>query len=81
MVAAGTAAWWKQDWLKEEIYALANVTALKTVKEHALKPGDRFKECRDCPEMLVVPAGRFSMGSPAGQGDDSERPAARREHR
>ncbi len=24
-----------------------------------------FKDCADCPEMVVVPAGRFTMGSPA----------------
>jgi len=30
----------------------------------ALKAGDVFRECRDCPEMVVVPAGSFTMGSP-----------------
>jgi formylglycine-generating enzyme required for sulfatase activity/CHAT domain-containing protein len=29
-----------------------------------LKPGDSFKDCDDCPEMTVVPAGEFIMGSP-----------------
>jgi formylglycine-generating enzyme required for sulfatase activity len=29
-----------------------------------LKPGDTFKDCPDCPEMVVVPAGSFMMGSP-----------------
>jgi formylglycine-generating enzyme required for sulfatase activity len=62
-IVAGFAAWWQQDWLKERIYALSNVTALKTAQEHALKAGDSFKECTDCPEMIVVPAGHFTMGS------------------
>jgi Sulfatase-modifying factor enzyme 1/TIR domain len=35
-------------------------------QEQALKPGDSFRECaKDCPEMVVVPAGSFAMGSPA----------------
>jgi formylglycine-generating enzyme required for sulfatase activity len=35
--------------------------------ERALKPGDSFRECagEDCPEMIVVPPGEFTMGSPA----------------
>ncbi|GAB6052893.1 formylglycine-generating enzyme family protein [Magnetospira thiophila] len=28
----------------------------------ALKPGDVFKDCPDCPEMVVIPAGSFMMG-------------------
>ena len=34
--------------------------------QHALKPGDRFQECASCPEMVVVPAGEFMMGSEDG---------------
>jgi len=30
----------------------------------ALRPGDVFKDCNGCPEMVVVPAGAFTMGSP-----------------
>jgi len=26
-----------------------------------------FRDCRGCPEMVVVPAGAFTMGSPAGE--------------
>ncbi|HTV31327.1 MAG TPA: SUMF1/EgtB/PvdO family nonheme iron enzyme [Xanthobacteraceae bacterium] len=38
---------------------------LSAAKEQALKPGDTFKECaQDCPEMIVVPMGEFTMGSP-----------------
>jgi formylglycine-generating enzyme required for sulfatase activity len=29
----------------------------------ALSPGQTFKDCEDCPEMVVVPPGRFTMGS------------------
>ena len=31
------------------------------------EPGTSFRECRDCPEMKVVPRGRFTMGSPASE--------------
>jgi formylglycine-generating enzyme required for sulfatase activity len=27
-------------------------------------PGQTFKDCAECPEMVVIPAGRFLMGSP-----------------
>lgn len=29
----------------------------------ALPPGAVFKDCADCPEMVVIPAGRFIMGA------------------
>ena len=29
--------------------------------------GSRFRECADCPEMVVIPAGRFMMGSPPAE--------------
>lgn len=28
------------------------------------KPGSVFKDCKNCPEMVVLPAGSFVMGSP-----------------
>jgi formylglycine-generating enzyme required for sulfatase activity len=37
------------------------------------RDGDVFKDCPECPEMVVVPAGRFLMGSPpseAGRSSD-----------
>jgi formylglycine-generating enzyme required for sulfatase activity len=37
--------------------------------ERALKPKDIFKECNDCPELVVVPAGSFIMGSPDSEED------------
>jgi formylglycine-generating enzyme required for sulfatase activity len=46
-----------------------NAHTLKTAQELALKPKDPFKECTDCPEMIVVPAGSFMMGSPETEKD------------
>jgi formylglycine-generating enzyme required for sulfatase activity len=40
---------------------------LTAAQERGLKPKDTFRECRDCPEMVVVPAGSFTMGSPSGK--------------
>jgi formylglycine-generating enzyme required for sulfatase activity len=54
-------------WSVTRPYAAAQVWphVLTVAQEQALKPGQSFKECaQDCPEMVVVPAGRFAMGSP-----------------
>ena len=32
-------------------------------EQRCLKPKDTFKDCADCPEMVVVPSGEFIMGS------------------
>lgn len=31
------------------------------------KPGSLFKDCKDCPEMVVLPAGSFTMGTPENE--------------
>ena len=36
-----------------------------TERSASLVPGTRFRDCLGCPEMIVIPAGRFTMGSPA----------------
>jgi formylglycine-generating enzyme required for sulfatase activity len=41
-----------------------------------LAPGQTFTECRNCPEMMVLPAGKFTMGSPA---DEPERRESERQ--
>src|SRR6516162_2207229 len=51
--------------LTMDIAANREATAsLSAFEEQALKPKDSFKECAQCPEMVVVPAGSFTMGSP-----------------
>ena len=44
--------------------------------KRCLKPKDIFRDCPDCPEMVVVPAGEFMMGSPTDEKGryDSEGP-------
>ncbi len=32
-----------------------------------IQPGRRFKDCSVCPEMIVVPSGSFTMGSPSSE--------------
>jgi formylglycine-generating enzyme required for sulfatase activity len=51
-------------------YRVANFDqhVLDPEAERVKKPGDPFRECaKDCPEMIVVPAGEFMMGSLVGE--------------
>ena len=66
------------------VVMLVFVTGIKSVdaqeaQEESVSrysPGDVFKDCVQCPEMVVVPAGTFNMGSNASEesGHDSEGP-------
>jgi formylglycine-generating enzyme required for sulfatase activity len=38
----------------------------------AYKPGNVFKDCKACPEMVVIPKGSFMMGSLPGEGGRGE---------
>jgi formylglycine-generating enzyme required for sulfatase activity len=53
-----------------------NVYPLTPEREQALRPKDTFKECPNCPEMVVLPPGSFTMGSPPGERghNDNESP-------
>ena len=37
--------------------------------------GSTFKDCPDCPAMVVIPSGSFRMGDLQGDGGDDEKPA------
>ena len=52
--------------------AATKIAQLQTPSS-APAPGTTFRDCAECPEMVVVPAGKFMMGS--ADGDDDEKPA------
>jgi formylglycine-generating enzyme required for sulfatase activity len=73
-IILGLVGWINQEYLKQQWhwytavrpYAKAQVWphVLTAAQERALTPRDSFKECaQDCPEMIVAPAGSFTMGS------------------
>jgi len=73
-IIAGLFGWINQLYLKEQMnwfatmrpYMLANIWpyVLTAEAERTLKPLASFRECaKDCPDMIVVPAGEFMMGS------------------
>jgi formylglycine-generating enzyme required for sulfatase activity len=74
-IITGLVGWINESYLTKQVnwfitvrpYMLAQVLpyVLSAEAERALKPGATFRECaKDCPEMVVVPAGEFMMGSP-----------------
>ena len=68
-IIGGLAAWQYQT-LKESYYWLTKVRGyvLTVAQESKLRPKDSFKECaKDCPEMVVIPPGEFTMGSPENE--------------
>ena len=47
-------------------------------EDSAPSPGEAFQDCDECPKMVVVPSGRFTMGASSSEGGDSnERPMRR----
>jgi formylglycine-generating enzyme required for sulfatase activity len=80
-VIGGLVGWINQEsmseqwrwWRTERPFMMAHIRpyALEPAAEQALKPKDLFRECsveqeKDyCPQMVVLPAGSFIMGSPA----------------
>ena len=48
----------------EGLTPLDGVVISNANQQQGVKPGSVFKDCDDCPEMVVIPAGSFMMGSP-----------------
>ena len=62
--------------------ASATLLALPAIAAgQRVKPGDHIQECRNCPELVVLPAGTFMMGSPASEPErDPDEPQHRVAH-
>jgi formylglycine-generating enzyme required for sulfatase activity len=83
-IIGGLVGWINQSFIREQLnwfmtmrpYMLAQVRpyVLTAEAERLLVPQARFRECaKDCPEMIVIPGGEFTMGSPTterGRFDD-----------
>ena len=74
-IVVGLIVWLNRAYLKERWLWFTTIRphmltqirpyVLTAEAERALKSKDIFRECaKDCPEMVVVPAGKFMMGSP-----------------
>jgi formylglycine-generating enzyme required for sulfatase activity len=77
LLALGGVGWRSQDFLREQYYWRRtmgpSVLTAEQETEKAAKPGSDFKECAiGCPTMVVVLAGKFTMGSPEGEKDREE---------
>jgi formylglycine-generating enzyme required for sulfatase activity len=65
LLSASLAAWRYEQLLKDQIYWFTSVRGYvhTPAMARALKTKQPFKDCAQCPEMIVVPPGTFLMGS------------------
>ncbi|MFO7325864.1 MAG: formylglycine-generating enzyme family protein [Pseudomonadota bacterium] len=68
--------------IRHALLLLAGMAAMASAQAaqggSAPRPGDHIKECRNCPEMVVLPAGSFLMGSPPDEKDRRDNEKQRR---
>jgi formylglycine-generating enzyme required for sulfatase activity len=62
----GVSAWWYEQELRARLYWLTGVHGYvhTAAMIRSLKPRESWKDCAECPEMILVPAGKFMMGEP-----------------
>jgi formylglycine-generating enzyme required for sulfatase activity len=72
-IIVGAIGWYKQAYLKEQYQwrMVMGPAVLPAGRERALQARQEFKECANgCPMMIVVPAGKFTMGSSETEEED-----------
>ena len=52
---------------EERAKAVAAASVKEAAPRAAQKPGSVFQDCAECPRMVVIAAGEFTMGSPAAE--------------
>jgi len=81
-IGAGAIAWLNERWIQERYFWFTTIQGhlLSARDEQALTPGSSFWECVKqedrysayCPEMVTVPPGTFTMGSPKNEPGHSD---------
>ena len=69
LIIVGAIGWYNQDFMKGQyqwrVIMGPSILTAEREKTKASTPGSDFTECSNgCPTMIVVPAGKFTMGSP-----------------
>ncbi len=60
-------------WMPAQVQAAEQGKAAKASSAlQSTKAGKRFRDCEGCPEMVVIPSGRFNMGSPDSEEDRND---------
>jgi len=52
---------------EERARAVSAAAAVNEAPRAATRPGTVFQDCADCPRMVALPVGEFTMGSPAAE--------------
>jgi formylglycine-generating enzyme required for sulfatase activity len=67
VAGVGYAGWSNRSYLTVRLVDLADVLPRRALTASDLQPGKTFSDCSHCPEMIIVPAGEFWMGSRADE--------------
>ena len=58
--------------MKTTLLIVAATLLITQLHAQSKTPSSSFRDCKDCPEMVVVPAGSFTIGTPATEADRDE---------